>query len=235
MKDWAHLLGINSQGWIFWAQMSSRNWSYLVNNREMHHAFDTWRCRLQRRRLLLVTVKNNIMKVFNFLAVSQVTDDAGKLIRTCCKNSVLHNWITLLLFFFLPLSWAMPSVPSSKETTVNSPVCPHAGKLHGFSNGENKVKNGVENLKTEEESQEAARNIQIKTKNSSPERKWIRPDLPSRCTWSLEASKSDSPHTQVSRSACQSDIHCFLHLSTVVYCLLLQIKKLCRKGVTLFV
>ncbi|XP_006792832.1 cystathionine beta-synthase-like [Neolamprologus brichardi] len=94
----------------------------------------------------------------------------------------------------------MPSVPSSKETTVNSPVCPHAGKLHGFSNGENKVKNGVENLKTEEESQEAARNIQIKTKNSSPERKWIRPDLPSRCTWSLEASKSDSPHTQVSRT-----------------------------------
>uniref|UniRef100_A0AAX7VNM9 Cystathionine beta-synthase n=1 Tax=Astatotilapia calliptera TaxID=8154 RepID=A0AAX7VNM9_ASTCA len=86
----------------------------------------------------------------------------------------------------------MPSVPSSKETTVNSPVCPHAGKLHGFSNGEN--------LKTEEESQEAARNIQIKTKNSSPERKWIRPDLPSRCTWSLEASKSDSPHTQVSRT-----------------------------------
>lgn len=86
----------------------------------------------------------------------------------------------------------MPSVPSSKETTVNSPVCPHAGKLHSFSNGEN--------LKTGEESQEAARNIQIKTKNSSPERKWIRPDLPSRCTWSLEASKSDSPHTQVSRT-----------------------------------
>ncbi|XP_063323336.1 cystathionine beta-synthase-like [Pelmatolapia mariae] len=94
----------------------------------------------------------------------------------------------------------MPSVPSSKETTVKSPVCPHAGKLHGFSSGENKVKNGVENLKTEEESQEAARNIQIKTKNSSPERKWIRPDLPSRCTWSLEASKSDSPHTQVPRT-----------------------------------
>lgn len=86
----------------------------------------------------------------------------------------------------------MPSVPSSKETTVNSPVCPHAGKLHSFSNGEN--------LKTGEESQEAARNIQIKTKNPSPERKWIRPDLPSRCTWSLEASKSDSPHTQVSRT-----------------------------------
>lgn len=47
-----------------------------------------------------MSVKNNIMKVFNFLAVSQVTDDAGKLIRTCCKNSVLHNWITLQLVFF---------------------------------------------------------------------------------------------------------------------------------------
>lgn len=110
----------------------------------------------------------------------------------------------------------MPSVPSSKETTVKSPVCPHAGKLHGFSNGEN--------LKTEEESQEAARNIQIKTKNSSPERKWIRPDLPSRCTWSLEASKSDSPHTQVSRSACQSDIHCFFTPQHYCVDLLLQIK-----------
>lgn len=90
------------------------NWSfisYLVNNREMHHAFDTWRCRLQRRRLL-VTVKNIIMKVFNFLAVSRVTDDAGKLIRTCCKNSVLHNWITLLLLFcFFPkLSHAISSL-----------------------------------------------------------------------------------------------------------------------------
>lgn len=61
-----------------------------------------------------MTVKNNIMKVFNFLAVSRVTDDAGKLIRTCCKNSVLHNWITLLLllsFFFPPkLSHAISSL-----------------------------------------------------------------------------------------------------------------------------
>lgn len=35
-----------------------------------------------------MSVKNNIMKVFNFLAVSQVTDDAGKLtehaVRTVC-------------------------------------------------------------------------------------------------------------------------------------------------------
>uniref|UniRef100_A0A3B3I792 Cystathionine beta-synthase n=1 Tax=Oryzias latipes TaxID=8090 RepID=A0A3B3I792_ORYLA len=36
--------------------------------------------------------------------------------------------------------------------------------------------------------------IQINTKNSVPERKWIRPDLPSRCKWSLGASQADSPH-----------------------------------------
>uniref|UniRef100_A0AAQ5YXT8 Cystathionine beta-synthase n=1 Tax=Amphiprion ocellaris TaxID=80972 RepID=A0AAQ5YXT8_AMPOC len=44
--------------------------------------------------------------------------------------------------------------------------------------------------------EDSSKTIQINTKNASPERKWIRPDLPSRCTWSLGASKADSPHTQ---------------------------------------
>uniref|UniRef100_A0A7N8XJA7 Cystathionine beta-synthase n=1 Tax=Mastacembelus armatus TaxID=205130 RepID=A0A7N8XJA7_9TELE len=41
--------------------------------------------------------------------------------------------------------------------------------------------------------------VRINTKNTSPDRKWIRPDLPSSCTWSLTASQADSPHTQVPR------------------------------------
>uniref|UniRef100_A0A672IUI8 Cystathionine beta-synthase n=1 Tax=Salarias fasciatus TaxID=181472 RepID=A0A672IUI8_SALFA len=47
--------------------------------------------------------------------------------------------------------------------------------------------------------EDAKRSIQItaSTKSVSPDRKWIRPDAPSRCTWSLGASRTDSPHTPV--------------------------------------
>ncbi|KAM9327410.1 cystathionine beta-synthase a isoform 2-T2 [Pholidichthys leucotaenia] len=94
----------------------------------------------------------------------------------------------------------MPSVPSSKEAATKSPVCPHAAKMLNHGNGETKFldssfpKNGVDN------SEESTRTIQISTKSPSPERKWIRPDLPSRCTWSMGASKADSPHTEVPRA-----------------------------------
>lgn len=93
----------------------------------------------------------------------------------------------------------MPSVPSTKE---KAPVCPHAGKLLGHANGDAKIRdasfqlNVVEKLSDPEES---GRTIQINTKNGAPERKWIRPDLPSRCKWSLGASKADSPHLQIPR------------------------------------
>ncbi|RVE75502.1 hypothetical protein OJAV_G00017550 [Oryzias javanicus] len=94
----------------------------------------------------------------------------------------------------------MPSVPSTKE---KAPVCPHAGKLLGHANGDAKLRdasfqlNVVEKLSDPEES---GRTIQINTKNGAPERKWIRPDLPSRCKWSLGASKADSPHLQIPRT-----------------------------------
>ncbi|XP_037552580.1 cystathionine beta-synthase [Nematolebias whitei] len=101
----------------------------------------------------------------------------------------------------------MPSVPSSKETVVKNPVCPHTAKLHNHGNGDTKIQegsfpiNGVEKLTVVESQEGLNRTNQISTKSTSPDRKWIRPDHPSRCTWSLEASKTDSPHAQIPREA----------------------------------
>uniref|UniRef100_A0A665WGT6 Cystathionine beta-synthase n=1 Tax=Echeneis naucrates TaxID=173247 RepID=A0A665WGT6_ECHNA len=103
----------------------------------------------------------------------------------------------------------MPSVPSSKETAVNGPVCPHAAKLHNHTNGESKVIK-VDKLPLEDV-EEKARTIQINTKSTSPDRKWIRPDLPSRCKWSLGASNADSPHTQVPRTVAPTILPNILH------------------------
>lgn len=103
----------------------------------------------------------------------------------------------------------MPSVPSSKETTVNGPVCPHAAKLLNHTNGDVRrlegslqmltTNNSVDKLPSMDDTKDANRAIQLSTKSTSPDRKWIRPDLPSRCKWSLGASKADSPHSQVPR------------------------------------
>ncbi|XP_044043041.1 cystathionine beta-synthase a isoform X2 [Siniperca chuatsi] len=110
----------------------------------------------------------------------------------------------------------MPSVPSSKETTVKASVCPHAAKLLNHTNGEAKLRegsfpqNGVEKLPAVD-TEDANRTIQINTKNATADRKWIRPDLPSRCTWSLGASKADSPHAQVPRSVAPTILPNILH------------------------
>ncbi|KAF3688479.1 Cystathionine beta-synthase [Channa argus] len=96
----------------------------------------------------------------------------------------------------------MPSVPSTKDAVK----CPHSAKLHNHSNGEAKLCEGSFPLKgvekaVAEHTEEASSTIQIDANTASPERKWIRPDLPSHCTWTLGASKADSPHTQVPRTA----------------------------------
>lgn len=88
----------------------------------------------------------------------------------------------------------MPSVPSSKETPASGSVCPHAGKML--------VANRVDKVTPMTDADEANRSIQLTTKNAAAERKWIRPDLPSRCKWSLGASKADSPHQQVQKWGC---------------------------------
>jgi len=99
----------------------------------------------------------------------------------------------------------MPSVPSTKDAGTKSPGCPHAAKLLAHSNGEGKLReasfppNGLEEL-TLADAGEPTRTIQINAKSAAAERKWIRPDLPSRCTWSLEEPAAESPHPQVPRS-----------------------------------
>uniref|UniRef100_A0A4W5JUK1 Cystathionine beta-synthase n=1 Tax=Hucho hucho TaxID=62062 RepID=A0A4W5JUK1_9TELE len=72
----------------------------------------------------------------------------------------------------------MPSVPSSTDSVLPvSSVCPH------FSmNGSAQV-NGEEG---ENDLENAAA--------STEERQWIRPDLPSRCTWKLGVTSAESPH-----------------------------------------
>ncbi|CAF98199.1 unnamed protein product, partial [Tetraodon nigroviridis] len=87
----------------------------------------------------------------------------------------------------------MPSVPSAKENPVNGPVCPHASKLLHT--------NGVDKVTPLTDAEDADKAIQLSTKNAAAERKWIRPDLPSRCTWSLGASGADSPHLQVPKAS----------------------------------
>lgn len=95
----------------------------------------------------------------------------------------------------------MPAVPSSKEPANLATICPHAANLQNHSNGEGslplKGMDKISRTKDAEEDTEGA--VQINRKSSSPERKWIRPDLPSRCTWTLGASKSESPHSQIPR------------------------------------
>ncbi|XP_013883164.1 cystathionine beta-synthase [Austrofundulus limnaeus] len=111
----------------------------------------------------------------------------------------------------------MPSVPSSNETSVKSPKCPHAAKLHSHDNGDTKLQegsfptNGVEKVTVVESHEGSNRTIQISTKNTSPERKWIRPDLPSRCTWSMGASNADSPHAQIPRDVSPTILPNILH------------------------
>ncbi|KAF3857251.1 hypothetical protein F7725_009110 [Dissostichus mawsoni] len=99
----------------------------------------------------------------------------------------------------------MPSVPSTKEAPMKGPVvCPHAAKLLSHTNGEGKLReasiplNGVDME-------------HINAKNAVVERKWIRPDLPSRCTWSLGASRDESPHAQVPRSVAPAILPNILH------------------------
>ncbi|KAL2087550.1 hypothetical protein ACEWY4_016378 [Coilia grayii] len=79
----------------------------------------------------------------------------------------------------------MPSVPSSKE----SAVCPFAARK-SVSLKEVKIQDGP--------SQRDGRHDANSDDVDRPiaERKWIRPDLASRCTWRLGMPHTDSPHTQ---------------------------------------
>ncbi|KAG7315792.1 hypothetical protein KOW79_020658 [Hemibagrus wyckioides] len=82
----------------------------------------------------------------------------------------------------------MPSVPSNTENDLSKPACPFAGKKTTTTTGSSDgilQKNGSES-----------------TENAIE--KWIRPDLPSKCTWSLGAEQMDSPHTHAVRTSIPS-------------------------------
>ena len=95
----------------------------------------------------------------------------------------------------------MPAVPSLKDSSVLGPVCPHAARLrvtngNGDANGSSKIQEGLLQLPTKG----GVRAKRAGEDGTGPPqavgaRKWIRPDLPSRCTWRLGGNHADSPHT----------------------------------------
>ncbi|XP_062416890.1 cystathionine beta-synthase-like [Pungitius pungitius] len=101
-------------------------------------------------------------------------------------------------------------------TSLKAPACPHAAKLLPHGNGDLKLREGSFPPKGADKlppmaEDEPDLSIQINTKSVAAERKWIRPDLPSRCTWSLGAAKDESPHPQVARAAAATILPNILH------------------------
>uniref|UniRef100_A0A8C7IV34 Cystathionine beta-synthase n=1 Tax=Oncorhynchus kisutch TaxID=8019 RepID=A0A8C7IV34_ONCKI len=106
----------------------------------------------------------------------------------------------------------MPSVPSSIDSVHPvSSVCPHAAMLHNNAtkaNGDAAILNGGSKVNGEamenlglfnmnglaQVNGEEGENDLENTVTGTEERQWIRPDLPSRCTWKLGMSSAESPH-----------------------------------------
>ncbi|KAK6309683.1 hypothetical protein J4Q44_G00195640 [Coregonus suidteri] len=111
----------------------------------------------------------------------------------------------------------MPSVPSSTDTVRPvSSVCPHAAMLHNDdtnANGEAGILNGGSKVNGEAmlndpkfsmngSAQVNGDEVEKDLENAAAgteERQWIRPDLPSRCTWKLGVSSAESPHCHPKR------------------------------------
>ncbi|RXN02855.1 cystathionine beta-synthase-like protein [Labeo rohita] len=81
----------------------------------------------------------------------------------------------------------MPSVPSNKEN--DSPACPFAGK-------KNTGRNIVEKLVSDD----TDKPLEVNRETGATDQKWIRPDLPSRCTWKPGMSLESSPHKHFPRT-----------------------------------
>ncbi|KAL1022312.1 hypothetical protein UPYG_G00025030 [Umbra pygmaea] len=98
---------------------------------------------------------------------------------------------------------AMPVIPSSKDSSFLgpiSPACPHAAR-HCVSNGSPKVQQGPLQLLAKVGDRDNLNGEDVdETIQAAGERKWIRPDLPSRCTWRLGGNPADSPHTHPKQS-----------------------------------
>ncbi|TRY78971.1 hypothetical protein DNTS_014728 [Danionella cerebrum] len=109
----------------------------------------------------------------------------------------------------------MPSVPSSAESLESGQSCPYAAKATngdpGISGEGSAVLNGKAGVKfsvngtghmTETKGHHGKNVMMEHLENGSEvsmERKWIRPDLPSRCTWKLDESNTESPHSHQQR------------------------------------
>lgn len=88
--------------------------------------------------------------------------------------------------------FAMPAVPSTKDANGKAAVCPHAAKL--VANGDCKLQMSFMPHPVDGDA-----DLPLNTGTTVADRKWIRPDLPSRCTWRLGGSDLDSPHTHPQR------------------------------------
>ncbi|XP_068184519.1 cystathionine beta-synthase b [Antennarius striatus] len=88
----------------------------------------------------------------------------------------------------------MPSSPDSTILEIDPTVCPHEAQGQMDANKEQKTG------KSQGEKRENGEG-ELK-KKVTPEKNWIRPDLPSRCTWKLGSSISESPHRHPERIKC---------------------------------
>ncbi|XP_063067945.1 cystathionine beta-synthase a [Engraulis encrasicolus] len=95
----------------------------------------------------------------------------------------------------------MPSVPSPKES--QAAVCPFAVRrtvpMREVKSQEGPFQRDVEQSE-KANGDDMDGPIQLEGKKAA-ERKWIRPDLASRCTWKLGMPHTDSPHTKGLRTA----------------------------------
>ncbi|KAJ8282673.1 hypothetical protein COCON_G00051920 [Conger conger] len=98
----------------------------------------------------------------------------------------------------------MPSVPSTENSSL-ALACPHATKLHTGQmviNGDDggKIRPSPLQMNGEEHSKACPAPLQLNGEEAPGDRKWIRPDLPSKCKWTLGGSNADSPHSHPERT-----------------------------------
>ncbi|XP_056444151.1 cystathionine beta-synthase-like [Gadus chalcogrammus] len=88
----------------------------------------------------------------------------------------------------------MPAVPASKDPAAAAKAagCPHAAKMVANGDGKLQVSFAAHAAPSEAD-------LPLDAGPPAADRKWIRPDLPSRCTWRLGGSDLDSPHTHPQR------------------------------------
>lgn len=96
----------------------------------------------------------------------------------------------------------MPSVSDSSSLEENGlTLCPHTAKLitADITRGQKSANEEQDSVKDQDksyhESWERGASVPESREATAGPRNWIRPDLPSRCTWSLGAPLSESPHS----------------------------------------